>query len=307
MRMQRADLAEAIGGPSWSGLHLTIDQAPRPRFRVEAIPPWFLRVSRNDVGLLWARFTEDFYGYDLVTASEQNSPGVVPPISFARARELAQAASATERRRRWASQLADWLRECDATPLHDGDWLIEGVSDSGKPLAIDASTAEAVLQQPRERYIDWDRRIVPILLRRPSAPDHGRVRAWRKLARADALPPIVLYWVTGLAACVVLDGHDRLLAGSLEGVDVPKLVLSRVHVSRPAPAFVAAALSQAERLAAPGQPSRAVDAANALALASSRSRFDDARTRAVPLKGGLARWRAEVRTHAGDSTELLRR
>lgn len=52
---------------------------------------------------------------------------------------------------------------------------------------------------------------------------------WRKRARERVLPPLLLWWVAGLAAYVILDGHDRLQAASLEGVrcEVVSLALFR--------------------------------------------------------------------------------
>lgn len=307
MQLQRTDITQPMGAPRWSAVHLAARKARNAGFRVEVIPRWHLRLSVHSVGLVWARIADDFYGYDLLVSSRTDSPGVLPPITFACATTLAERARSGDLRRLWAHQFVDWLQESMATPLHDGDWLMEGAHGPGKLLVIDAETAVEILRQPADRYVDWDRRVSPILLRRVSEPDHGRVRAWRKLARRGSLPPVLLYWITGLAACVVLDGHDRLLAASLEGMDAPMLLLSRTRVSFPDASYVTAALSQAERLAAPGQPDHAIETANVLALSSFRPRYDDARTRAVPLNGGVARWRSEVRAHVNDPSSAILR
>ena len=68
-----------------------------------------------------------------------------------------------------------------------------------------------------------------LALRPPSAPDSSRVKAWRKRARERVLPPVLLWWIEGLAAYVILDGHDRLQAASLEGTrcDTVSLALFR--------------------------------------------------------------------------------
>jgi len=58
--------------------------------------------------------------------------------------------------------------------------------------------------------------------------DSGRVKALTKLARDDSLPPVLLWWVGGLQSYVILDGHDRLLAGVEAGVATPMLALSGV-------------------------------------------------------------------------------
>ena len=67
------------------------------------------------------------------------------------------------------------------------------------------------LELPQCHYIDWgcsgSGEIIP--LREPSPADAARVKAWRKHARENTLPPVLLWWVTGLEAYVILDGHDR--------------------------------------------------------------------------------------------------
>ncbi|MCE0446133.1 hypothetical protein LT493_18650 [Streptomyces tricolor] len=40
----------------------------------------------------------------------------------------------------------------------------------------------------------------------------GRVKAYRKQARDGTLPPVLLWWVSGLDCHLVLDGHARLAA-----------------------------------------------------------------------------------------------
>lgn len=55
------------------------------------------------------------------------------------------------------------------------------------------------------------------------------MKAWRKVAREGLLPPLLLYFVSGMDSWLVLDGHDRLLAARLEGAAPKALVLSSVR------------------------------------------------------------------------------
>ena len=63
-----------------------------------------------------------------------------------------------------------------------------------------------------------------------SSRESGRVKWWRKKARDKTLPPVLLWWFSGLRAYFVLDGHDRLLAAFLEGKGVDVLCLTHVDV-----------------------------------------------------------------------------
>ncbi|RFA21267.1 hypothetical protein B7R25_07815 [Subtercola boreus] len=70
-----------------------------------------------------------------------------------------------------------------------------------------------------------DASIVP--LRSFSPVDSARVRAFRRLARENVLPPVLLWWVSGLLSYVILDGHDRLIAALKEGTPPSFCLLSR--------------------------------------------------------------------------------
>jgi hypothetical protein len=58
-----------------------------------------------------------------------------------------------------------------------------------------------------------------LLTLRPRPEEHeGRIKHWRKQARAGHLPPIVAWWISALDCWLLIDGHRRLLATLLEGV-----------------------------------------------------------------------------------------
>ncbi|MFP1858990.1 hypothetical protein [Lonsdalea quercina] len=63
-------------------------------------------------------------------------------------------------------------------------------------------------------------------------PTSSRVKWWRKKAREGALPPILLWFVSGLGAYVILDGHSRLQAARDEGVPPLFIVLSGLYHQR---------------------------------------------------------------------------
>lgn len=62
-----------------------------------------------------------------------------------------------------------------------------------------------------------------------SNPDAARVKAWRGLVREGCLPPVLLRWISGLKCCVVLDGHDRIVAVQAERVAPQVRILARAR------------------------------------------------------------------------------
>ena len=57
--------------------------------------------------------------------------------------------------------------------------------------------------------------------------DDSRVKAYRKQAREGTLPPVLLWWVSGLDCHLILDGHARLAAAIAESIEPPLLQLHR--------------------------------------------------------------------------------
>ncbi|MFG2333996.1 hypothetical protein ACGFMM_30875 [Streptomyces sp. NPDC048604] len=79
-------------------------------------------------------------------------------------------------------------------------------------------------------YIDWfthsgSWEVLP--LRPMPGPRDSRVKAYRKQAREGTLPPVLLWWVSGLDCHLVLDGHARLAAAIAEFIEPPLLQLHR--------------------------------------------------------------------------------
>ncbi|MFE5915792.1 hypothetical protein [Streptomyces sp. NPDC056468] len=126
----------------------------------------------------------------------------------------------------WPHQYARWLEEADGTPLRDGRW--ELACRTGFPPGI--WTEDFVRDWPGGRLElycggGWHG-VVP--LRRLSAPDAARVKAYRKHARDGSLAPVLLWWVTFLDGWVILDGHDRAVAALAEDRTPECVELGRV-------------------------------------------------------------------------------
>jgi hypothetical protein len=141
-------------------------------------------------------------------------------------------------------------------------------------------------------------------LRAPSALDGARVKAYRKQARDGTLPPILLWWISGLCCHVLLDGHDRFAAALAEEREPSVLVLAlqgdkqEKNASRGwALRHYAQAMAQAESQITAGRSHAftgfvAVNRQLGEALNSIERMCG--RTRAWPVPGGVDAWQRQA-------------
>ncbi|MBX9402668.1 hypothetical protein K4L06_15265 [Lysobacter sp. BMK333-48F3] len=96
-----------------------------------------------------------------------------------------------------------WSFETEALFRAHGHWWLDDARDA--------------LREDPLFFIDWWHGGYPVLnLRAPAAADDGRLKWWRKKAREDALPPVLLWYLSCLNGYVIVDGHLRLQAALLE-------------------------------------------------------------------------------------------
>lgn len=130
------------------------------------------------------------------------------------------------------------LAESNTGPVHRGRWTVGPAAgppakslvpvDGMDPVRIDFGEQ---LEPPDKANLAWgmggsDAALVA--LRPLSDPDCARVKAYRKLVGDRSLPPVLLWFVGGLAASVIIDGHDRLVAAMSEGYAPLMLDVARV-------------------------------------------------------------------------------
>lgn len=158
---------------------------------------------------------------------------------------------------------------------------------------------------PDQGHITWFRYGDPpgdardiLPLRRLSAVDADRVKAYRRQHREGILPPVLLWWVSGLSALVVVDGHDRLTAALAEGA-VPDVVVLAPAAD---PQWVSAVQRRPvrdyeERVAhlrngpaGPFTDDKIARAGGRLAADLNHIARTEGRTRAWPIPGGRAAW-----------------
>lgn len=304
MTLHWVDSFERLRPDLWNGLKIRAPGVPGLRVRAGRR---CIRLDRRGTPLLWARVDGDWWGYSLLRPVREASPGVLPPIPFESVREH------ESQDRAWARHYARRLSESDASPLYPAEWRLGYRFGSLQHRELAPPVIEETVAQRRHGYVRWDfgEVLYPITLRDFSAPDSGRVKAWRKLASAGALPPVLLFWVSGLDAHVVLDGHDRLLAAHLEQAPIGALELvalgersvKSTHVQALVVDGVSKALDGAERERTRATEDRLarrrhvydVESANSVLLDAFTPDRSAAPTRAWPLLGGAQEWRTEVR------------
>ncbi|GGY61684.1 hypothetical protein GCM10010363_48930 [Streptomyces omiyaensis] len=152
----------------------------------------------------------------------------VPPPRADTARALAGSPQ------RWAHRFARYLDEAPDSPRHTGRWLLscDVPLPRWRPAGMShAEYGDAMLVEGHpDGHVDWfahsgSWEVLP--LRPMPDADDGRVRAYRKQAREGTLPPVLLWWVSGLDCRLVLGGHARLAAAIAESAEPALLELHR--------------------------------------------------------------------------------
>ncbi|MEU6509028.1 hypothetical protein [Streptomyces sp. NPDC046942] len=237
--MRRTDITRDDG--TWTGLAVEVEARRRP-----GLCPFSagrrLLLAQQSCPVLLTVVDEDFCGVEFWRTDAYRSP--LPPLRAETGRTLAG------RPDRWAHRFIQHLLDAPGSPLHDGRWLLSPESPllrwnhSRRPQA--EFWASMLIEGHPDGYIDWfvhngSWEILP--LRPMPDADDSRVKAYRKQARDGTLPPVLLWWVSGLDCHLLLDGHARLAAAIAESA-VPPLL----HLHRTAPGDeVAAGTEQAVR------------------------------------------------------------
>ncbi|MFE5735247.1 hypothetical protein ACFQ7A_30610 [Streptomyces sp. NPDC056528] len=303
--MRRTDVFGDDG--AWTGLSLEVESRGRPGLCPFGAEGRFL-LLQGERPVLLAAVADDLCEVGFRRTDAYRS--VIPPTRAAAAREAAG------RPDRWAYHFAEHLAQTPEGPLHDGRWLLTPESPllrwnhGNRPPS--AYWGEMIVEGHPGGVIDWfahngSWEILP--LRPMPDRDDARVKAYRKQARDGSLPPVLLWWVSGLDCHVVLDGHARLAAAVAESVTPPLL-----HLHRTAPGDEVAAgteraaaeyeaeLARFARLRArhgDAVPDGAGVVGPVLARRLERLRTEERPTWAWPLPGGRDGWGRVAREVAG--------
>ncbi|MEW1930428.1 hypothetical protein [Streptomyces sp. NPDC088360] len=294
----------------WNGLLLEVRERPLPGLRLWTAGNRLL-LTRGAAAepLLLALVDPDRHGVDFYRTGRHRP--LVPPLRAHQARAYGGS------RQRWAHHFATLLTASPDSPLHDGRWVLKP-----DPLLLrwkhpgereGEYWRSLLVEGDPDGYIDWwihsgSWEIFP--LRAMPDADDPRVKAYRKQARDGTLPPVLLWWVSGLDSHLVLDGHARLAAAIAESVEPAVLELQRTTprdevdtgTERAVAAYEAELARFTELRAAQGPrvPDGAEFAGPALARRLHELRTAHRPTWAWPLPGGLPEWRRIAREQVGE-------
>ncbi|MEU4626692.1 hypothetical protein AB0G04_42760 [Actinoplanes sp. NPDC023801] len=267
--------------------------AGRPALRMEVAGRGLLLIRQGDEPVVLGRVDDGCYGVDYVRTGRYRSP--VPPLRAAHAAGVAGGGDETWWAR-WAHHFRSELSDSAYGPLHAGRWLLS----SRVPRLRTVWRWELFAADEDYFYYEGDWPVLP--LRTPSGASDGRVKAYRKQVRDGTLPPVLLWWVSGLCGYVVLDGHDRLAAALAEHREPPWLELTRLDADKAAATtseLVDRFLEHDEVIRRHPGTERALTVLGRQFGSDLRAaEHTEARTRAWPLPGGTTAWARLAERHA---------
>ncbi len=239
MKTHWKDIESPNGG--WQALNLRVTNADKPGLRLQTGANGRIKLSAGEQTVFWACIAKDYAGVWLLrahlTPPETNMP--VAPIRSGDIEKL-RTLEGEARFRAWSRYYAQALIDSPLTPLYDGEWFFSGFLGQAaqtqgllRTTVSDARLActhiyavDKALKEEDLIGIDWGINGSGELigLKPPQPEDSGRLKWWRKLAREDAQPPVLVQYLSCLDAYIIIDGHVRLQAALLEG-RIPDLIV----------------------------------------------------------------------------------
>lgn len=288
--MHRVNLYAAEGG-----LELVVTGRTMPDLRLEVAPGGRLLLRQQSRLVLLGKVHGWNYGVHVYRTGDYVSP--LPPLRAEHARRVTPPGSAAWFDR-WAHQFASRLDDADTGPLHNGFWILHPRRLPPYCLRDDLT------EDYPAAYLDWLGEGWNGVLPLRQLPDAGaaRVKAYRRQAREQVLPPILLWSVSGFDGYLLIDGHCRLAAALAEGIEPSVLVLaigSDSEIGHEWLDYAAAHVELMERVNEQAVRSRvdALRAADALTGRLADVCADlphEGRTRAWPVRGGVRAWEQQA-------------
>ncbi len=215
---------------------------------------------------------------------------ILPEISAAMLRDAPKSMEPID----WLPFFAQQLK--GANVLESGRWWLMGSSKHrGRFERINGFPYPQVLtiDQYTGDWIETEAFGEVLPLRRFGPDDGGRVKWWRKVCKAQQLPPIVLMYFGGLESYFIVDGHDRLHACLLEGVRPEFVVLGHVRrqeiqVDPEHRQKVEAAIVKQWEMGKVTPAS--VDSVNRVLINLYQSGFSVPTSRGYPIRDGVSGW-----------------
>lgn len=310
----------------WQVLALHVRNAGHPAMAMLSGHHGRMALQINGETLFWATMLSNHSGiWRIYKAGHSAQQSLLPAI---RSAEVEQACRTVQQTGYWCRYFARQLMAAPTPLLSTGRWLLRPlepikpaapyVLDKPQPqeawqFASPTSSPDIAvpwvlcgedfpdLQAPQHvTFSDWWWSGYSLLARYPVTAASGRVKWWRKQCREGALPPVLVWFIAGLAAFVILDGHDRLQAALAEGIAPQFLVLSGLseQVYIPDEATQARVLHSLAMQQQKGKKKAAnIDAINQSLLNLYANRFFYASTYSRAVLGDGKNWEREVKAY----------
>lgn len=312
----------------WQGLELTVHKNNSLAMEMLSGQNGRMALRLNGEVLFWATVLKDHCGVWLVFNAEHSSQQRLLPAVTSVDVESARRMGEENWTSYWCRYFARQLMGAATALLLPGRWLLRPM-EQVKPTAPyvlnkqlpfeqwqfkTSSSSSNInlswslysedfpdLQDPQKViFVDWWWGGHLLLPRYSVDPDSGRVKWWRKKCREGTLPPILVWFISGLASFVILDGHDRLQAALAEGIQPQFLVLSEMSEctlipdeKRQAQVLHSLALQQ-EKLK---KTKNNIDAMNQTLINLYNTRHIYASTHSRAVLGNGKAWECEVKAY----------
>ena len=242
----------------WQGLELQVQESDSPVQTMEMLSGHHGRMALQLQGetLFWATMLADHSGVWLVfNADHPGQQSMLPPVTSADV-EWVQKQAVQDPLREWCRYFARQLMAAPTPLLPARRWLLRPmmpVSAAPRPLAQRQPVADWRFESPasagnigcdwvlygedfpdvadpqKVMLVDWWWGGNLLRGRYPIDRNAGRLKWWRKKSREGTLPPVLVWYIAGLASFVILDGHYRLQAAIDEGIPPEFVVLSELN------------------------------------------------------------------------------
>lgn len=311
----------------WQGLELVVRENDEAKtMSMLSGHPMRMALQIRGETLFWATVLKDHTGVWLVfNADHSNQKNLLPPVTSQEVESVCRRDNEDDRLREWCRYFARQLMAPSSSLLPSRRWLIRpmtqvkqtprtlkklftvensyfrtpvSTSNMGCDWQLYASDIPDLTQLEKVQFVDWWDGGGLLLGRYPVDTDASRLKWWRKKSREGTCPPILVWYVSGLASYVILDGHYRFQAAKEEGIPPKFLVLSelREQIWTPDPEHQARILRAIEHQQRKN-PNINIDSMNHMLinLYDNHYLYSSTTSRAVPAYS--ERWTQEVSTY----------
>ena len=228
---------------TWSGLAIQLSSGTpvKPVMRLQTGADGRIKLINSDHPVFWATMTRYYSGVWLIKSFYETTleEMPIPPIRSSDI-ESRKVLTGDNKLKAWSRYFIQQLTTSKASFLYPGLWMCSAFvcdSTSGEWCYHSVDTIQnhdcraiyqvkQALREDQPEWIDWgiNGSYDLISLKQPDQHD-GRLKWWRKKAKENSLPPILIWYLRCLDSYIIIDGHYRLQAAYLENTPPELMVL----------------------------------------------------------------------------------